>query len=64
MTRKPTPAQTEAIIYFAGGPRPTQRVTEATYRACREAGWIEKTEQFPFHSTTDAGRKVVAQLAA
>lgn len=52
---KPSKSQTEAIRYFATGEQSGVRVNEATYRACREKGWIEPIEEFPYHRATELG---------
>lgn len=55
---KPTVTQAETIRYFAGLPRRAPRVhkpTELTYAACVRNGWIEKTEEWPYHKTTPEG---------
>lgn len=58
--RKPTINQAQLIAYFDGGQPPTRRTTKATYELCEQQGWIERTDAYPFHRTTEAGRQVLA----
>lgn len=57
--RIPSRTQAELVRYFDGGPVGTSRALSTTYEACRNAGWIEPTDSFPFHRTTDAGRRAL-----
>lgn len=66
---EPTPAQETLIRYFAGDtPRGQRsaavRTTVGTYRVCKRKGWIEETDEFPFHRATPAGRLAVGLDAA
>lgn len=56
---KPSESQAEAIRYFATGEQSSVRVNQATYRVCRERGWIEPIDEFPFHRTTVLGRAAI-----
>jgi hypothetical protein len=57
---KPSKSQEAAIRYFADGTRPNGvRTTHMTYQVCRERGWLEATDTFPFHRATSAGRAAV-----
>lgn len=56
---KPSRSQAEAIRYVATGEHSTGRVNEATYRVCRERGWIEMIDAFPFHRVTTLGRAAI-----
>jgi len=55
-TKIPTRTQAEIIRYFNGGPVPSVRSTQATYRACERNGWIEPIDVSPFYRTTNPGR--------
>lgn len=52
---KPTPAQVELIRAYGGEQRSGRRVGNATLRSCDRNGWIEPTEQWPYHRTTKLG---------
>jgi hypothetical protein len=58
---KPTPAQERLIRYFAGEATADRQRPPAgpTYAACERNGWIEKTDEWPYHRTTDAGRDAI-----
>lgn len=56
MTRIPTRAQLGLIQHFAGQ-RNEVRINSETYRVCCEQGWIRETEEWPYHETTEEGRK-------
>lgn len=59
-TVKPSKSQEAAIKYFAGFAVPVDvRVTQRTYEVCREHGWIESIDEFPFHRVTSLGRAAV-----
>ncbi|MFI6228666.1 hypothetical protein ACIBCR_15295 [Micromonospora echinospora] len=57
----PTRSQAYLIAFFAGQSFPKVRTNEATYKACRTSGWIERTDEHPYHQTTTVG---LAALAA
>lgn len=63
MSDKPTPAQEAAIRYFdnpaAYAGKTVARMTSATYRACRDRGWLESSDEWPYHRTTDTGRRAI-----
>lgn len=56
MTRIPTRAQLGLIRHFAGLPC-CAHVRGETYRVCREQGWIRETDEWPYHETTEDGRR-------
>lgn len=56
MTRTPTRAQLGLIMHFAGQ-RNDVRTNHETYRVCREQGWIREIDEWPYHETTDEGRR-------
>lgn len=56
MTRTPTSAQLGLIRHFSGRLCGV-RVTDETYRVCREQGWIRPIDEWPYHETTDEGRR-------
>lgn len=56
MTRTPTKAQLGLIMYFAGQ-RNDVRTNQETYRVCREQGWIREIDEWPYHETTEDGRR-------
>ncbi len=60
MTRKPTASQLALIAHFAGQPSDA-RVSQTTYRICRERGWLRETSRWPYHEVTDLGRQVLAE---
>lgn len=62
MNVKMTTGQANVVAYFAGFRKPyTTRTNQATYATCRERGWIEATDEFPFHQTTTAGLETLRE---
>jgi hypothetical protein len=59
--KRPTKAQAALIRYFAKGTHPpaSSMVNNQTYRVCREEGWIEMIDRWPYHQATDKGRKAI-----
>lgn len=60
---KPTAFQAALIRYFDGGSVPKEAIRQPTYETCRRRGWIERTDEFPFHRTTELGRQALAPSA-
>jgi len=62
MNVKMTVGQANTVAYFAELAQPHQvRTNQATYAACRERGWIERIDEFPYHRTTKEGLKALAE---
>lgn len=62
-TAKPTACQAALIRYFDGGPAPQGKIRQSTYETCRQRGWIERSDEFPFHRTTELGRQALTPSA-
>ncbi|MFI2663322.1 hypothetical protein [Micromonospora carbonacea] len=55
-TRIPTKSQAYLIAHFADRPFPEKaRANQTTYKKCRDNGWLEATDTWPYHQTTDDG---------